>query len=93
MDRNIFGIGNIRKQCSERVDGGCFEVLITDFPDRMEVRLKDAGKPFSPTTFKNGEFSEDGSHGVGIRLVKAMSEDISHKYMFGLNITTLIFKK
>ena len=23
----------------------------------------------------------------------AMSEDISHKYMFGLNITTLIFKK
>lgn len=86
-------ICNILKHCSDRVNGGCFEVLITDFPDRMEVRLKDAGKPFSPTTFKNGEFSEDGSHGVGLRLVKAMSEDISHKYMFGLNITTLIFKK
>ena len=86
-------ICNILEHSSDKNDGGCFEVLMTDFPDRMEVRLKDAGKPFSPTTFKSGEFSEDGSQGIGLRLVMAMSEDISHKYMFGLNITTLIFKK
>ena len=86
-------ICNILKHCSDRVNGGCFEVLITDFPDRMEVRLKDAGKPFSPTAFNNSKTTDESSPGIGLRLVKAMSEDISHKYMFGLNITTLIFRK
>ena len=86
-------ICNILKHCSDRVNGGCFEVLITDFPDRMEVRLKDAGKPFSPTAFNNSKTTDESSQGIGLRLVKAMSEDISHKYMFGLNITTLIFRK
>lgn len=54
-----------------------FDMRIMDNDDSIDIWFKDAGKPYNPTT--------------GLTCPESIS--ISHRYMFGLNVTTLVVKK
>lgn len=74
-----------------------FDIHLSDLEDRFEVRIKDAGKPFNPVikfdktaaqAYKDGESMQ-----LGLHIVNKMCDEIGHKFMFGLNVTTLSFQK
>lgn len=74
-----------------------FDLRISDQEEKFEIRIKDAGKPFNPVISFDNTAAEavesDDKLQLGLRLVNSLCADISHKYMFGLNVTTLRFEK
>ncbi len=87
---------NILEHSKDKGDGNRFDIRLTDHEDIIEVRIKDAGMPFNPVKKFDNSAAEayvDNEHvSLGLRLVNQMCNDISHKFMFGLNVTTLKFK-
>lgn len=74
-----------------------FDIRLSDLEDRFEVRIKDAGKPFNPVIrFEKTAaqaYTDGESMQLGLQIVNNMCDEIRHKFMFGLNVTTLSFKK
>ena len=59
------------------------------------MALKDGGKPFNP--LKAGkmadlDISKEGFEHLGLRIVNNIIEDISYKYMYGLNVVFIKMK-
>ena len=70
---------------------GFIEIRIVDKPDLTRVTVKDVGKPFNPVIrFGDDEAQEDQ---LELRLVNRLSDAISYKYLFGINVTYLEFRK
>ena len=56
------------------------------------VALKDGGKPFNPLLagkMADPDIGKEGCEHLGLRLVNNIVEDISYKYMYGLNIVLI----
>lgn len=72
-----------------------FDIRVTDLESSIEVRVKDAGKPFDPISYaeKNANESLENGGGIhlGLKLVYDLCSHKSYKYMFGLNVTVLQF--
>jgi hypothetical protein len=54
--------------------------------------LKDAGKPFNPILagkMVDPDISKQDCEHLGLRLVNNLVENISYKYMYGLNIVLI----
>lgn len=74
-----------------------FEVRIVDKPDTTQVSVKSVGKPFNPVL----RFDEDAAERIlrgepvqlELEMVNKLSDRIDHRYMFGVNITSLSFDK
>lgn len=69
-----------------------FDVHIYSDDEGTCVALKDGGKPFNPLLV--GKMSEpnidkEDSEHLGLRLVNNLVENISYKYMYGLNIVLI----
>ena len=58
------------------------------------MTLKDGGKPFNPLFVGKRPApelsSKEGGEHLGLRLVTNFVENISYKYMYGLNIVTIM---
>ena len=57
------------------------------------MTLKDGGKPFNPLLagkMSDPNIGKDGSEHLRLRLVTNFVENISYKYMYGLNIVTIM---
>ena len=74
-----------------------FDIRLSDLEDRFEVRIKDAGKPFDPVIRFDKTaaqaYTDGESMQLGLQIVNKMCDEIAHKFMFGLNVTTLSFRK
>lgn len=68
---------NILQNSSDNRENHYFDMHIMDNDDSIDIWFKDAGKPHNPT--------------MGVTCPEGVS--ISYKYMFGLNVTTLVVKK
>lgn len=88
---------NLLAFSADKHEKHAFDLRLSDQEDCFEVRIKDAGKPFNPVISFEQTAAEAYQSGtqlqLGLRLVNSLCEDISHKYMFGLNVTTLKFGK
>ena len=82
-----------RKEPAERHDG--FEIRIVDKPDLTRVTVKDVGKPFNPVI----QFDDppdavpDETQPLELRTINQLCDHITHKYLFGINVTYLEFSK
>ncbi len=74
-----------------------FDVRLSDLEDKFEVRIKDAGQPFDPVIKFEKSSAQAYNDGepmhLGLQIVNKMCDEIGHKFMFGINVTTLTFKK
>ncbi len=85
---------NVYKYSADSGSKHFFDVRVTDLESSIEVRIKDAGKPFDPVSYaeRSAEESlENGDVQLGLRLVNNLCQQKSYKYMFGLNVTVLQF--
>lgn len=56
------------------------------------MALKDCGKPFNPLLagkMADPNIGREGCEHLGLRLVNNIVENISYKYMYGLNIVLI----
>lgn len=86
---------NIFKYSADKDCRHFFDIRITDLEKQIEVRIKDAGKPFNPIVHAEKTSLKDVENGadvhLGLQLVNTLCNHMSHKYMFGLNVTVLLF--
>lgn len=86
---------NIFKYSEDKDSSHFFDIRITDMEKSMEVRFKDAGRPFDPICKSEKLAAESLAAGedvhLGLQLVNKLCRHMSHKYMFGLNVTVLQF--
>lgn len=86
---------NIFKYSADKDENHFFDIRITDLEKTIEVRIKDAGRPFDPISYaeKRAELSVTEGENVqlGLQLVNKLCNHKSYKYMFGLNVTVLSF--
>lgn len=68
---------NILQNSSDNRENHYFDMRIMDNDNSIDIWFKDAGKPYNP--------AHEIAYPEGMQ--------IDHKYMFGLNVTTLIIKK
>lgn len=85
---------NLLDYSKDRGEGHTFEVRVIDNERDIEVRIKDAGRPFDPTlSASEMECIDMEPKHLGLTLVNKLSSSLSYKYMFGLNVTVLKFDK
>jgi Na+-driven multidrug efflux pump/anti-sigma regulatory factor (Ser/Thr protein kinase) len=83
---------NIAKHSHGHVVHHSFDVHIYSDDKETCVALKDGGKPFNPLLagkMADPNIGREGSEHLGLRLVNNIVEDISYKYMYGLNIVLI----
>lgn len=85
---------NLLEYSKDKGEGHAFEVRVIDNERDIEVRIKDAGRPFDPTLSASemDDISVEPKH-LGLTLVNKLSSSLSYKYMFGLNVTVMKFDK
>lgn len=69
-----------------------FDVHIYSDNQGICVALKDGGKPFNPLMagkMADLDIGKEGFEHLGLRLVNNIIEDISYKYMYGLNVVLI----
>ena len=85
-------ITNIAQHSQGHVIHHSFDVHVYSDENVTCVALKDGGRPFDPLmTYKTVESDlgkENFAH-LGLRLISNMPQDISYKYMYGLNIVLI----
>ena len=73
---------------------GGFEIRIVDKPDLTRVTVKDVGKPFNPVIqFDDPPDAVPDETQLELRTINQLCDHISHKYLFGVNVTYLEFSK
>lgn len=86
---------NVFKYSADKDSKHYFDIRITDLESTVEVRVKDAGRPFDPVNAaekaSQKDLEEDGIS-LGLRVVNSLCNNMSYKYMFGLNVTVLQFE-
>ena len=83
---------NIAKHSYGHVVHHSFDVHIYSDDKVTCVALKDGGKPFNPLLagkMADPDIGKKGSEHLGLRLVNNIVENISYKYMYGLNIVLI----
>jgi Na+-driven multidrug efflux pump/anti-sigma regulatory factor (Ser/Thr protein kinase) len=84
---------NIAQHSHGHVVHHSFDIHIYSDDEGTCVTLKDGGKPFNPLLagkMSDPNIGKDGSEHLGLRLVTNFVENISYKYMYGLNIVTIM---
>ncbi len=69
-----------------------FDVHIHSDNQGVTVALKDGGKPFNPLLagkMADLDIGKEGFEHLGLRLINNIIEDISYKYMYGLNVVLI----
>ena len=72
-----------------------FDVHIHSDNQGVTVALKDGGKPFNPLLagkMADLDIGKEGFEHLGLRLINNIIEDISYKYMYGLNVVLIKMK-
>ena len=83
---------NIAKHSHGHVVHHSFDVHIYSDDEGTCVALKDCGKPFNPLRagkMADPNIGREGCEHLGLRLVNNIVENISYKYMYGLNIVLI----
>jgi len=84
---------NIAQHSQGHVVHHSFDVHIYSDDKGTCVALKDGGKPFNPLIVGKrltpDLSSKEGCEGLGLCLINNLVENISYKYMYGLNIVLL----
>ena len=90
---------NIAQHSQGHVVHHSFDVHIYSDDKGTCVALKDGGKPFKssehisfllpPSSFLEKNISKEGGEGLGLCLINNLVENISYKYMYGLNIVLI----
>ena len=83
---------NIAKHSYGHVVHHSFDVHIYSDDEGTCVALKDCGKPFNPLLagkMADPNIGREGCEHLGLRLVNNIVENISYKYMYGLNIVLI----
>ena len=84
---------NIAQHSHGHVVHHSFDIHIYSDDEGTCVTLKDGGKPFNPLLagkMSDPNIGKDCSEHLGLRLVTNFVENISYKYMYGLNIVTIM---
>ena len=83
---------NIAQHSHGHIIHHSFDVHIYSDDEGTSVALKDGGKPFNPLfvgKMAEPNISKEGSENLGICLINNLVENISYKYMYGLNIVLI----
>ena len=83
---------NIAQHSQGHVVHHSFDIHIYSDDESTCVALKDGGKPFNPLLvgkMADPDIGKEGSEHLGLRLVNTIVENISYKYMYGLNIVLI----
>ena len=83
---------NIAKHSHGHIVHHSFDVHIYSDDESTWVALKDGGKPFNPLLagkMADPDIGKEGSEHLGLRLINNLVENISYKYMYGLNIVLI----
>lgn len=84
---------NIAQHSQGHIVHHSFDVHIYSDDEDTCVALKDGGKPFNPLFSRKMPepdiSSTEGSEHLGLRLINNLVENISYKYMYGLNIVLI----
>ena len=83
---------NIAQHSKGHVIHHSFDVHIYSDDEETCVALKDGGQPFNPVLAGRMADPDTGSEGyehLGLRLINKIVDDISYKYMYGLNIVLI----
>ena len=84
-------ISNILKFASKKKKEQNYDVSIRLAEGKVILTLKDDGTPFNPTLPSNYQVEDPSEEGpIGLLMVNNMGADISYKYMYGLNVLTVI---
>lgn len=76
---------------------GRFEIRLVDKPELTRVTFKSAGKPFNPvirfdqTAYER--FCKGEPLDLELELINKLSDRIDHRYLYGVNVTTVEFLK
>ena len=83
---------NIAKHSHGHVVHHSFDVHIYSDDKGTNVALKDGGEPFNPLLagkMADPDIGKEGCEHLGLRLVNNLVENISYKYMYGLNVVLI----
>ena len=83
---------NIAQHSQGHVVHHSFDVHIYSDDKGTCVALKDGGKPFNPLSRKEEggkNINKESGEGLGLCLINNLVENISYKYMYGLNIVLI----
>ena len=83
---------NIARHSHGHIVHHSFDIHIYSDDESTCVALKDGGKPFNPLLagkMADPDIGKEGSEHLGLRLVNTIVENISYKYMYGLNIVLI----
>jgi anti-sigma regulatory factor (Ser/Thr protein kinase) len=84
---------NIAQHSQGHIVHHSFDVHIYSDDEDTCVALKDGGKPFNPLFSRKMPepdiSSKEGGEHLGLRLINNLVENISYKYMYGLNIVLI----
>ena len=85
-------ITNIAQHSQGHIVHHSFDVHIYSDDEGTCVALKDGGKPFNPLfsgKMADTDISKESSEHLGLRLINNLVENISYKYMYGLNVVLI----
>ena len=83
---------NIAQHSHGHVVHHSFDIHIYSDDEGTCVTLKDGGKPFNPLLagkMADPDIGKEGYEHLGLRLVNNIVENISYKYMYGLNVVLI----
>ena len=83
---------NIAKHSHGHIVHHSFDVHIYSDDESTWVALKDGGKPFNPLLagkMADPDIGKEGCEHLGLRLINNIVDNISYKYMYGLNIVLI----
>ena len=83
---------NIAKHSHGHIVHHSFDVHIYSDDESTWVALKDGGKPFNPLLagkMADSDIGKEGCEHLGLRLINNIVDNISYKYMYGLNIVLI----
>jgi len=85
-------ITNIAQHSHGHIVHHSFDVHIYSDDEGTCVALKDGGRPFNPLfvgRMAKYDINKEGCDHLGLRLINNLVENISYKYMYGLNIVLI----
>ena len=83
---------NIAKHSHGHIVHHSFDVHIYSDDESTWVALKDGGKPFNPLLagkMADPDIGKEGCEHLGLRLINNIVDNISYKFMYGLNIVLI----
>lgn len=83
---------NIVQHSTGRAVNHSFDVHVFVMGERVRIALKDGGRPFNPTAIgrrARGEVVDGDIPNLGLLIAANVIDDISYKYMYGLNMVLI----